>query len=191
MNGRWQLVTGPVLEPLTTAEVKLHLRVDGSTEDALIDLYAKAARQAVEDACWVAMLTQTWDYLLDAWPAGNEIELPRPPLQSVTSITYRDADGAIQTFAATNYRVDASGLLGRVVLKPSAQWPTAALDTGSPIAVRFMAGYTAAANVPQLMRSAVLLLTGELYQQREAAAAGALAETPAIARLLNLVKVRY
>lgn len=191
MDGRWQLVTAPAAEPLLTSEVKLHLRVDSSTEDALIAIYAAAARQAVEDECWVALYTQTWDYLLDAWPDGDAIELPRPPLQSVTSITYRDSAGVTSTFAAANYHVDTKGDMGRIVLKYGLQWPTATLDAGSPIAIRFVAGYASAAAVPQLAKAAILLLTGELYQQREAATAGQLVQLPAIQRVLNLLKVRY
>ena len=191
MDGRWQLVTAPATEPLTTGEVKLHLRVDGATEDALIAMYAKAARMAVEEQCWIALYTQTWDYFLDAWPATNEMELPRPPLQSVTSITYCDSAGVSHTFAAANYRVDTSGLLGRVVLKYGYEWPTETLDPGSPIAVRFVAGYATTVAIPDIAKAAVLLLTGEMYQNREAAGTSQIMEIPAIQRVLNLSKVRY
>lgn len=191
MEGRWQLVTAPTTEPLTTSDVKLHLRVDGSTEDALIAMYAKAARMAVEEQCWISLFTQTWDYFLDAWPATNEIELPRPPLQSVTTVTYRDSAGVSHTLAAANYRVDTSGLLGRIVLKYGVEWPTETLDTGSPIAVRFMAGYASTATVPDMAKAAILLLTGEMYQNREAAGTPQILEIPAIQRMLNLNKVRY
>ena len=191
MEGRWQLVTAPTSEPLTTSEVKLHLRVDGSAEDALIAMYAKAARMAVEEQCWIALFTQTWDYFCDTWPEGNEMELPRPPLQSVTSITYRDSAGVSHTLASASYRVDTSGLVGRVVLKYGYEWPTETLDTGSPIAVRFVAGHATTATIPDMQKAAVLLLTGEMYQNREAAGTPQIMEIPAIQRVLNLSKVRY
>lgn len=191
MDGRWQLVTAPTTEPLTTAEVKLHLRVDHSVEDTPIAMYAKAARQAVEEQCWIALMTQTWDYFLDAWPVNGEIELPRPPLQSVTAITYRDDDGTTHTLSASDYNVDTSGLLGRVVLKPSAAWPTVELDSGSPIKVRFVAGYASAALVPDMAKTAVLWLCGEMYQYREAIIGGSFTPSLGTQRVLNLLKVRY
>jgi len=190
MDSRWALVTAAASEPLTLSELKLHLRVDNSAEDALITSYGVAARQMVEDECWIALMPQTWDYFLDGWPAGDAFELPRPPLTSVTSITYRDADGVTHTFASANYRVDTGGDLGRVVLRPGAVWPSAALDTGSPVAVRFVAGYANAAATPALAKAAIYLLVGDLYAQREAAA-GALTLTPTVQRVMNLLKIRY
>jgi uncharacterized phiE125 gp8 family phage protein len=191
MDGRWQIVTAPTAEPVTLAELKSHLRVDNTVEDALIAMYGTAARQAVEDECWLALCPQKWDYLLDAWPASNQIELPRPPLQSITSITYRDSSGTTTTFASTNYHVDTKGDLGRVVLKYGCLWPTATLGQGSPIAVRFVCGYTSAALAPTRAKAAILLLTAELYQYREAAMAPQLVQSQAIQRVLNLLKVRY
>ncbi len=44
LRGFTSLITDAASEPLTTAEAKLHLRVDGSTEDTYIDNLIKAAR---------------------------------------------------------------------------------------------------------------------------------------------------
>ncbi|MCB9117972.1 MAG: DNA-packaging protein, partial [Caldilineaceae bacterium] len=129
---------------------------------------------------------------LDAWPADGIIELPRPPLASVTSITYTDEDGATQTLAANNYRVDTAREPGRVVLAPGADWPSVALDSSNPITVRFVAGYADAGDVPGMAKAAILLQIGEIYANREAVIVGSTPQvTPAVQRVLNLLKVRY
>ena len=192
MIGTWTLVTPPADEPVTLAEIKDHLRVSGTAEDSLLALYAQMAREAVEEECWRALMPQAWEMLLPAWPANGIIELPRPPLQSVTSIKYTDDDGVTQTLAAANYRVDIAREPGRVVLAPTGEWPSDALDTSNPIAVRFVAGYADASAVPTMAKAAILLQTAEIYANREAAITGTIvAVAPAVQRVINLLRVRW
>ena len=141
MIGSWVLVTPPAEEPVTLTEIKDHLHISSTAEDSLLTLYAQMAREAVEGECWRALMPQTWDLHLPGWPAGGVIWIPRPPLRSITSITYRDEDGTAATFAAANYRVDTAAGQAGWVLAPGADWPSVALDSSNPITVRFVAGY--------------------------------------------------
>lgn len=192
MIGTWTLVTPPTEEPVTLAEIKDHLRVSGTAEDSLLTLYAQMAREAVEEECWRALMAQTWDLYLDAWPADGVIWLPRPPLQSVTHIKYTDEDGVQATFAATEYGVDTATEPGRVVLGPDADWPSVTLTNVNAIVVRFVAGYADASAVPAMAKAAILLQLGEIYANREAVIVGSRPElTPVVQRVLNLVRVRY
>lgn len=165
------LVTAPASEPVSLAEAKLHLRVDATDEDTLITALITAARQLVEEETWRALVTQTWDYVADEWPAGDSIALPRPPLQSVTSITYIDEDGVTQTMPAADYIVDT--YQHRVVLAEDAEWPSADLYPTAAVRVRYVAGYGAASAVPGPIKAAMLLLIGHLFENREAVASGA------------------
>ena len=108
--------SAPSVEPLTTAEAKAHLRVDGTAEDAYIDECVTDARGTIEELTGRALITQTWDLWLDGWPAFGVITLPRPPLQSVTSVVYYDTDDTEATLSSANYLVDADSHLGRVIL---------------------------------------------------------------------------
>ena len=80
------LDTGPVSEPISLAEAKRQLRreADFTDDDVYIESLIKAARDVAETLSLHAMLTQTWKLYLDEWPDGDAIELPKPPLQSVT-----------------------------------------------------------------------------------------------------------
>ena len=85
-------------------------------------------------------MQSTWDYVLDAWPDEAEIEIPAPPLSSVTSITYKDTGGIVNTLNSSSYVVATESEPGRIVLMPGAAWPSAELWPVSAIKIRFVAG---------------------------------------------------
>ncbi len=176
MDGaEWQLVTGPTVEPLTTAEAKAHLRVDASDEDTLIDGMVKAARISLENELSMAFITQTWKLLLRRWPACGEIKLPRPPLASVVSVIYTDIGGTPHTVDASNYSVVTTVEPGRVVLAPYKAWPTDSLYTGWPIVIQYTCGYGAAGSaVPEPLRMAMRQLVGHFFENREAVTVAAM-----------------
>ncbi len=176
-----KLITASTVEPVTLIEAKTHCRVDGTDEDTLIAGLIVAAREYVEGYQNRALIAQTWELVLDAWPAGNAIEIPKPPLQSITSIKYKNSDGTESTWEATNYIVDTDSYLGKVVLADGAAWPSDELHPAGAIRIRFVAGYPPEgegedidyrANVPQRVKQATLLLIGHWYENREAAVTG-------------------
>jgi uncharacterized phiE125 gp8 family phage protein len=170
---RLKLATAPASEPVTLAEAKAHLRVDISDDDTLIDGLIASARRYFEEAARRALITQTWRLSLDGWPSGDEIELPRPPLQSVTSVIYKDQDGNATTWAAANYIVDTDSEPGRIVLAYGQSWPTGVLYPANPIQITYKAGYgDAGSSVPTQMKQAILLLIGHYYENREDTIAG-------------------
>lgn len=63
------LTVPPAGEPITLAEAKLHLRVDFSEDDTLIQALITSARQTAEDITRRAFITQTWKLVLDQFPA--------------------------------------------------------------------------------------------------------------------------
>jgi len=160
------LVTGPAVEPVTRNEAKAHLRVDISDDDTLIDGLITAARVHVEQHLKRALVTQTWDLVLDGFP-GREARLPLPPLASVTSVTYTDDEGGAGSVDAGEYVVDTDREPGRVVLKSGGTWPAVTLREAAGVRVRFVAGYGNAAAVPGPIKQAILLLVGTLYENRE------------------------
>lgn len=161
-----QLITGPAAEPISADELKLQARVEGSTEDALLSVYIKAARRQCESLTQRALITQTWELLLDEFPACS-IKLGRAPALSVVSVKYLDATtGTLTTLDPSSYSVDIATPGGRI--RPINSWPATA-DRPNAVQVRFTAGYGAtSADVPEDLRSWVLLTAAYLYAQREA-----------------------
>lgn len=162
------MITGPALEPVSLSEAKSHLRVDITDDDALIGGLITAVRELYEQELNQALVTQTWELVMDAFPAGGIIRLPKPPLQTVTSIKYTDKDGAEATFSSSNYLVDTDRKPGCIVLKHSASWPAVELREVGGVRVRYVAGYGSnAGDVPRRFKQKMLLYVGTLYENRE------------------------
>ncbi len=165
----WSLytVTAPTAEPVSRTEAKAHLRVDTSDDDTYIDTLITVARRRVEADSLHALMTQTLELRLAGFPLGNAVELPLPPLQSVTSVKYTDSDEVTTTVATTVYSTDVYSTPGRVVLKYGQSWPSFVASPSNPVTIRYVAGWTSAGAVPADLRQAVLLLIAQLYEQRE------------------------
>lgn len=183
--GTFSLVTPPASEPITTAEMKTHLRVTSSDEDDYIDLLIAAARQAVEREQNRALVSQTWLYECPYFPC--EFELLPSPVSAITHIKYLDANNVLQTLSSSVYQTNFHGVVGRVRLAPNQTWPIVYSDVYNAVQVTFVAGYS---TVPESTKHAIKLLASHLYWNREATAEKALAEMPlAFTHLLNLEKV--
>lgn len=170
-----RLVTAPTTLPVTLAEAKAHLRVDFDDDDTAITAMIRAAIAHAEQFTGRALIEQTWDLLLDAFPTGS-IDLPRAPLIEVTGVYYLDSAGVEQTLSSSSYVVDSASEPARVGLVYGGTWP-AALDQAAAVRVRFVAGYIddaspVSANVPYDIKAAILLIVGSLYANREDVVSG-------------------
>lgn len=179
-----RLITGPATEPVSSTEAKLHLKVDGSTDDTLIAALITAARMLCEAFQGRGYITQTWELTLDAFPE-SPFELPVAPLASVTSIKYKDKDGNETTMAASDYVLDLSSEPGRVALADGVSWPSVDLYPVGAVKIRYTVGAASAAAVPQNVKQAILLTVGDWYEDRQAG--GAL--SPAAKALLTVDRV--
>jgi uncharacterized phiE125 gp8 family phage protein len=192
------LITAPAVEPVSLDEAKAHLRVSTSDTDDLISIYIRAAREYCEGPYGFlgrALVTQTWRLTLDEFPAGSgfsasswcsqgEIQIPLPPLQSVTSVAYDDANSVEQIVSPALYFVDTVSQPGWL-LPVNASWPTP-LNAANSVRITFVAGYPAstdsppdlAANVPFNVKAAMLLMIGNMFENREDAVAGIINALP-------------
>lgn len=157
------LVTPPAVEPVSLAEAKGQLRLSLADDDALITELIAAARDYVETCTHRALITQTWDDKRDGFPAWSDaIWLPKPPLVSVTSVTYVDQNGVTQTWSSTLYTVDAptgpKARMGAIVPNYGQAFPSTR-DVVNAVTIRLVAGYGAAATaVPAGLKAAMKLL---------------------------------
>lgn len=191
-----KLVSAPATEPITLSEAKAHLRVDDTAEDDLILNLLAAYRSRVDGKDGVlnrALITQIWDLYLDRFPCDGSaaIQIPLPPLQSITSVKYYDTDAVLQTMASDDYFLDSVSEPARLHPAYNMSWP-ATLDRANSVIIRFVAGYgSAETDVPQAIRQAGLLFIGHWYANRESVNVGSsVAEMPQSAQwLLDPFKV--
>jgi uncharacterized phiE125 gp8 family phage protein len=155
-----RLITAAASKPVTTAEAKLHCRVDGSDEDSLIDSYIAAATSFVENYTGRALISQTWEQVLDDF--SDAMQLPKGPVQSVTSIKYFDTAEAEQTLAADQYVLDNVSDPAWIVRPDDVTYPDVA-DGVNNVIIRFVAGYTL---LPAEIKAAILLLISAWYDNR-------------------------
>jgi len=161
------IVTPPSEEPITLEEVRDHLRIDSTDQDATMTGYLVAARVLAELWCRRAFITQTRDLWLEAWPCADRIEIPSPPLQSVTWVKYYDTANAANTMSTSDYLVNSYQEPGQVVLAYGKSWPSATLRPGPAINVRYVAGYGTPSQVPAIYKQAILLIVGHFFENRE------------------------
>ncbi|MEM8987910.1 MAG: phage head-tail connector protein [Pseudomonadota bacterium] len=171
------VTTPPAEEPLTLSDAKAHLRVDASDEDAYIADAVVAARRAVEARTGLTLITQTLTWTFDEFPEGAVLALPAGPVQSVTAVRSYDADGVASVYGASNYTLDGGAQTPRVVRKAGAVWPTPGRNALGG-AVEFVAGFGAAAVVPEDLVQAVRILTAHYFERRELSEADRQTRTP-------------
>ena len=154
----------PATDPLTLDEVKNFLRVDANSDDALITSLITAARLFCEGNTGRSLITRSYSLFLDSWPELRVIELPYPPLLSVTQVNVYAVDNSFVTLDPVNYYVDTAG--GRIVLADSAVRPLPG-RIANGIEIQFTAGYGVTENdVPALLRQGMLQLIAHLYEHR-------------------------
>jgi len=171
------LITAPIEEPVTLAEAKAHCKATDSTdEDTLISSLIIAARQQAEHRLGRALCTQTLELVLDQFPEG--FKLINPPVISVTSIKYIDTAGVQQTLNPADYSLDKDSEPGWLVPAYGLAWPDTR-EVPNAVRARYVAGYGAAAAVPQTIKAWMLMAISTMYNQREAIITGTVvAEVP-------------
>jgi len=139
-----------------------------SMEDAVLSGFITAAREYCEGYQHRAYITQTWDLWLDDFP-DSPFYLPLPPLQSITYIQYYDTAGAMLPVTPADIETDISSYRGRGGLAYGKSWPAIELRPMKSVAIQFITGYgPLATDVPGTIRTAIKLMVGDMYENREA-----------------------
>lgn len=179
-----KIIVPVATEPITLADAKLHLRVDLSTDDDLITALIKAAREQCEHETGRALAPQTLRLSLDKFP-DDGIELPMPPVTSVTSIEYVDTAGNPQTLSGSDYYLDDEQEPSWIVPAYGLDWP-GTNDEANAVVVTYVAGYT---DCPELLRAWMLLRIGDLYRSRESASDKPMITHSFAARLIDRYRI--
>lgn len=167
--------------PVTRAEALQYLKQNaGTSDDALVDDLILMATEQVEIITEHQLNDATYIQYFDGWPkysmggslTDRLICLDKPPLQSVTSVKYRDSDGNAQTITSTNYIVDnVSQAKSQIVFNTGYSLPTVDNDNAvNSVYVEFVAGYetwqSGVPGVPPSLKTAILVFINEIYEHR-------------------------
>lgn len=163
----YALITPPAVEPLTLAEVKMHLRLDGTEEDSLLSALIVAARDYLERETGLCLITQGWRLYLDDWPETGLIQIAKGPLQVIQDITVYDAEGVASAVSLDGHVLDAVSEPARLCL---AHRPPVGKSLNG-IEINMLAGFgDSALQVPDTLKRAMLMHVALMYELRGAIA---------------------
>ena len=166
----YKIITAATTEPVTLAEGRSHLRIEafGSPlahpDDAQISMMIRSAREWCEKYTGRAFASQTIEMAIDDFP-DNEIELPLTPATAITYVQYADLTGNIQTVNSSLYALDDYSKPNWVILTSGSLWPKTNGGANN-VKIRMVVGESPT-TIPYSVKSAILLLLGSLYENRQ------------------------
>jgi hypothetical protein len=182
-------IVNPGVEPTVLADMKQHLRVTNDMDDNFIQQLMTMARQMIEEFCGIAVVLQTQTMTLDQFPEGGipwwegeregalvsfqlrELEIVRPPLVSIQSITTYSLSNVPATYDLTLGFMSAADprMPGRFALNVGSIWPVD-LRRADAVAVASTNGWDVVNNttppVPADLVLAHRMLVASLYTNR-------------------------
>jgi uncharacterized phiE125 gp8 family phage protein len=172
-----ELVTPAAALPLSTAEVKEHLAIDGTDRDDLILQMINAAVGYIDGlgVLGKSIITQTWGQWTGVSP--GDVILRMHPVQSLSAVKYFDTDGVFQTATVSDFDLQQAGEWALVKPHTDASWPSAQ-SREAAIRIDFVAGYGLAVDVPDPIKQALMMLVAHWFENRESSSESRLVETP-------------
>jgi len=185
------IVTPPAQAIVSLADMKSYLRVDTTHDDTLINGFIASATQNIREYLRRSLITETLELSCDGFTEGdgdyrmlslgagthtgarahfsgspNRIDLPYPPVQSITSVKSFDRANIESTFSDANYQVDERG--GRLYLNQGVTWPQNLRSTEA-VKITYVTGYgSSSADIPATIIQAVQMNVAQMYDCREA-----------------------
>lgn len=160
------VTSAPATDPITLAEAKAFARIDTTADDTLVTDLITAARVYAEPILNRTFVDTTYEWTLDRFPFdGRALLLPRPPLASITSITYVDTAGANQTWSNTKYDFDLATLVGRVLPSFGESYPATRWQMNA-VKLTFIGGDGSQAAQREDVKLLMKTLVAESYERR-------------------------
>lgn len=168
------IITKPAINPISRDEVKLRLRIQHDLDNDVVDSLITEGVQYVEKYTNRALITQTRSLSYDCFPNAASIELRNGPIQFISEVELRLADGTTeviyQPFPADvaigtdhYYLTDASNR-GALTLLNHKTWDDRELIPKEGIHIQYVCGYgDNADDVPQPIIGAIVEYVRHFY----------------------------
>ena len=154
----------------TTAEAKAVLKVDVSDDDTGIDNLVAAATESCQIYTNQYFINTVVTQYSDNW--DSFYTLYKSPVVSITHVKYYDTDDSLQTLASSNYILDNTSKPARIGIAVDGSLPNLA-DRINAVEVKYTVGYgTASTDVPEGIRTAIILTVGNWYENRQTVITG-------------------
>lgn len=107
--------------PLTIEEVRSHLRIRHTREDALLDTYLKSAVGRGERYTSRAFRTQSWTAMADSFA---DCELRQCPVTNVSQLSYRNTENIWTIVDSAVYYLHQTHQWSYIFLRSDQVWPS-------------------------------------------------------------------
>lgn len=172
-----KVIVGPTQEPVSTEEVRQHLRIDelsdgteNTAQEAELTRFIKAARFYLEKTCSLTIHEQTLELPTHRWP-DPYLVLPRAtPLIAISSMKWKDSAGTETTITASDYITDSDSTPGRIVRAYGISWPSTVLYPSYPIRIRYRAGLETLSPIQEAdakYKLPILMMVAGMWENRE------------------------
>lgn len=132
------LITAATDSVVDLATVKTMCRIDGTEQDAILQMHLNAVTSQCEHILGRSLKPQTWQLAMDSFPCV--IKLGMPPIIEVVSIQYLDTDGNLQTLDPADYRLNIDCCPATIRPAVGKHWPNTLCECGA-VKVQYRAGY--------------------------------------------------
>lgn len=183
MHRLQSVLVEPPEDPVwTLADLRKHLEVEASEDDALITAYAMAAEEALSGPGTIYQRVWVHATWRDFWPDFSRAPVLRlAPVHEIARITYLDTAGVEMLINPLAYYTIGDVLGTRLGWSDAYAIPRDLARRPDAVRIDYVAGYgPLAEDAPQRVRQAVRMLVGHWYRHREdvVIAAGAPKELP-------------
>ena len=157
------LTIPPIESPVTLEEAKVQLKLDTDADDAFIenlivavtDFYEKYTKRDFITKGYTSWITGFYPY----------IQIRKTPNVTITSLNYYDVSNVLQIVDNTVYTLSHSNDFPVLHTDVNQYWPNTVIKNQN-VNIEFTVGYGTAADVPALIKQAILLGIATLYENR-------------------------
>ena len=166
----YQVITAATTYPVSTTEAKSHLKIDTSADDTYIESIIKAATQLTEEYTNRFFINTVIDQTCSSF--ADLQTLFKSKVNDVQYVKYYDSDNSLQTLTASIYEKMLSYEPAQIQLADNQNFPSITKRNDAVIC-RYTVGYgSAASDVPEIIKQAILLTIGNFYQNRASVITG-------------------
>jgi len=169
IQGDLVLVDNPSTKVVSVTDIKSHLRIDTSDEDALLGMYIDAATEMAENYCGRHFITHEYNLYFNNETSVASLIYPDCVLKTQGSnnpIHWIDSAGVEQE--SSDAYIDAYSNPSIVYLNSDFTSPTLKDDLANSFWFEFKTGFgDADTDVPEAIKQAIKLIVSDMYYFRE------------------------
>ena len=167
--------TADIVEPISLAEAKAHLRIDQTHDDAYITALISMVRESVEISTRRTLVQGFTNYTAgyDRYPLHHsKLRIPLPPTIEILSLGFYDVEnnsntvftgGTLPSEAIAEIEGSGSAFLA---MEANHGYESLSRERIAPVLVTFKAGYQDV-SIPAALKQAMYLLLSHYYDTRE------------------------